>query len=261
MSNDDREQPRDTRFAAGLPARVHYRGVDYPCRAHDLSRSGALLRGGIPWPSELEVGFALLSGTGDLELELQGRVARIEEDPSDEGTVLAIEFVNLSPEQTDGLERLLSRVIEGHAPAIDAVRPGTPPHEIRKVLEAIPLPHRVTLAARANPREREVLRHDIHPTVLESLARNPGLLVSEARALASSPHLMSTTLEILAADPRWQRDDEVRIAIAANPRVVAPLAEKVIASLGTLALRRLLASPSLNDELRVKILRRIVRHG
>ena len=95
-------EQRKTRFRAGIPAVVHYRGRDYPCRAHDLSRTGVMLLGGIPWPSDETVAFKLKAPSGDLYLELSGRVARVSEDGEGDGTALALEFGQLSSEDQQG---------------------------------------------------------------------------------------------------------------------------------------------------------------
>ena len=71
---------RKVRFRAGIPAVVHYRGRDYTCTAHDLSRTGVMLLGGIPWPADEIVQFRLDTPNGDLYVELSGRVARVSAD-------------------------------------------------------------------------------------------------------------------------------------------------------------------------------------
>ena len=259
-ASESPKAPRPVRFHAEIPASVHYRGVDYPCVAHNLSRSGVLLEGGIPWPADDSVEFSLLTSTGDLEVRLRGRVVRISEDDGGQGTVLAIEFVDLEPDPRKGLENLLSRVIERHPPTeagIESIRPGTPPHEIRKILEGIPLPDRIALAIRAKPLERESLRHDAHAAVVESLLRNPGISAGEIATLLSSPAVSPSMLEALSRDTRWERHTDLRISIATHPRVPRPVAERIVDQLPTQELRKVMKQPTLTPALRSRMIRRL----
>ena len=261
MSADSRPGvSRGYRFQAGLPAVLEDRGGGLDCTAHDLSRSGVLLVGELPPLATEQVSVRVRSRTGDLEGRFGGRVVRVERDPDGDVTRLAIEFSALDAPQKELLERLLARVMEGLSPAaLESVRPGAPPHEIRKALEAVPLPHRIALAARAGPKEREILRHDPSPQVLEALARNPNLAPAEARALISNAQLLPSTLESLASDPRWTGDAEFRILIATHPRVPFPLAERIVAALPLSMLRPALARPALNPVLRDRIVKRLAR--
>jgi hypothetical protein len=252
--------PRGFRFQAGLPAALFDGDQEHACRAHNLSRTGVLLVGALPTPSGQEIEFAIRSPAGDLDQHFIGRVARIEEGGEGGERRLAVEFLALDLDQKEKLEMLLARVMEGMAPApLEALRPGSPPHEIRKALESVPLAHRIGLAARAGPREREYLRQDIHPAVLESLTRNPNILLAEVRALLAVIHLMPSTLELIVADQRWSKDEEIRILVATHPHVSFPLAERITAGFQAPALKKMLARPTLNALLRDKIVRRIAR--
>jgi hypothetical protein len=252
--------PRGYRFQAGLPAALADGGVERSCTAYNLSRTGVLLVGELPRPVAADVEFRIRTLAGDLERRFVGKIVRVESGDEPGETRLAVEFLDLDPEQKAALEVLLARVMEGMAPApLESLRPGAPPHEVRKALDAVPLAQRIALASRAGPRERELLRQDPHPLVLESLARNPNLLLPEARALATVLHLLQSTLEILASDQRWAKDDEIRILIATHPHVPVPLAERLAGEVGKLALRKMLARPSLNEILRSKIVKKLAR--
>jgi hypothetical protein len=123
-------------------------------------------------------------------------------------------------------------------------------------VEAIPLPQRIALSARAKVKEREYLRSDTHPAVLEALVRNPGLTVAEARSIATSPYLAPGTLDALANDSRFREDEELRIAIASHARVSMGTAEKVTASFNVPQIKKLLAKPGLQQALREKLFRK-----
>ena len=161
----------------------------------------------------------------------------------------------------DELEVLLARFMEAPSPAssLDSLKPGVSPQEIRKALESIPIAKRIALSARASPKEREYLRMDASPAVLEALARNPGLTVVEARALAGSTYLMPGTLDALANDPRFRMDDELRMAIAVHPKVSVATAERTTADLKLPQIKVLLTKPGLNQSLREKLFRRTTR--
>ncbi len=233
---------------------------DLECEAEDLSRTGVLLAGRLPDLAPGPVTVRIRSRAGDLEGRFPGKAVRAEGDSSETGRRIGIEFVDLAPDQQRILESLLARLMEGMAPGpLQSLRPGAPPHEIRKALEAVPLPHRIALAVRGGPRDREILRHDPQPQVLESLARNPNLMSAEALSLASNPQIASSTLEILASDPRWAADWETRVVLASHPRVPFVLAERIVAGLPPPALKKALARPSLHSALRDRILKRLAR--
>lgn len=250
---------RGARFVAGLPAAVHLPKNDYPCTAHNLSRSGALLVGRFPrltgYRVEVSIGHAL----GDVGLRLAGRVVRTR-DADDGQQKLALQFVELTEERRETLEALVARIIEGHSPAsIEALKPGATADEVRRALELVSVPHRVSLAARANPRERLFLRQDPHPQVLEALARNPNLLPAEARALATVPHLLPSTLELLSRDPRWAKDGEVVAAVLSHPRIPPTLAQKIVDALEPQTVMKLTQVPGIPSAIRMQLTRR-ARH-
>ncbi len=252
--------PRGYRFAAGVPASVVAGDQEFPCLAHNLSRTGALLVGTFPPPPGEEIAFVLRTPAGDMDQRFEGRVARLEAGDEAGELRLAVEFVALDEMQKQVLERMVSRVAEGLSPgALQALRPGATAPEIRKALATVPVPHRIALAGRAGPREREFLRHDTHPAVLEALVRNPNILPSEIRSLLDVIHLQPSTLEAIAADARWSRDEGVRILVGAHPSTPPPLVERVIAGLEPHSLRKLLARASLNPALRDRILKRLAR--
>ena len=259
-SDSSNPTPRGPRFAAGLPAALLTGGREHDCRAHNLSRTGVLLVGAFPPPTGEQVAFALRSPGGDIDHRFTGRVARLEQGDDPGELRVAVEFVAVDAEQKRIIELLVARVVEGLAPAsLAALRPGSPPQEIRKALGLVSVPHRIALAARAGPREREFLRYDYHPAVLESLARNPNITLVEIRALLEVTQLQPSMLQSVAADPRWSKDEDVRILVATHPQVPFPLAERIISELPLPVLKKVLTRPSLNAVLRDKIVKRHAR--
>jgi hypothetical protein len=249
---------RGSRFAAGLPAILHLHKNDYECVAYNLSRTGALVVGRFPSLVGYRVEATFRYPQGELSVRLAGRVVRAGHEEGDDH--LALEFMEVDEEKRDALEILLARVIEGYSPApIEALRPGAPLQEVRRALDQVPLPHRISLATRATPREREFLHQDAHPQVLEALARNPNLRIEEARSLATVPHLQPSTLELLSRDPRWANDEEVNCAIVAHPRTPLSLAQKIVDRLKPPAIKKLIQRPGVPPSIRTQLQRRMVR--
>jgi hypothetical protein len=250
---------RGTRFSAGVEAVLHARGEDLVCRAHNVSRSGALLIGSLPILSEtVEVTFRL--PVGNFSLRLPGRVVRCLDGDEDGSISLGLEFQDLGEEDREGLEVLIARIMEGSHPGpIELLKPGATSQEIRDALEQVPIAHRIALAFRANLREREILLKDTRPPVLEALARNPNLRVDEARELAASRHVLATTLELLARSQRWGNDEELRICIVTSKRVRLPLALEIVGAMRPEILQKIVQQPGLHPSIRDRLMRKMVR--
>lgn len=246
------------RFPTAVPAELHDAEQITACGAQNLSRSGVLLIGPIPTPSASVVDLTLRSAPGGLAVHLEGRVIRVEPETENGGVRLALEFVNMDDARRAALESLIARILESHtAGSFDSLRPGAPPPEVRKVLGAIPLSQRIALATRAVLlKEREFLRLDTNPAVLEALVRNPNVTLDEARAIAESVYLMPGTIDALANDLRFRRDEALSMTLAAHPRVSMSTAEKLTADFKVPQIKKLLAKPGLNLLLREKLFRR-----
>ena len=249
-----------SRFRAVLQAEIRDGERTIACEAENLSRSGVLLVGDLQPPSGTTVELDLVLPTSGLKVRLSGRVIRAEPNHDRGGFRIALEFVEMDDSRRDAIEVLVARLLAAPAASsFDQLKPGAPPQEIRKALESIPLPQRIALSHRAGPKEREILRLDTQPSVLEALARNPNLGVAEARVLAASAYLMAGTLDALANDLRFQDDEELRMAVAVHPRVSMVTAERVTADFKVPQIKKLLAKPGLNQILREKLFRRTQR--
>ena len=254
--------PEDThrqgnRIRTSVRVELEDQGRKFTCGAQNLSRSGVLVVGEVPVHPGDTLDLLLHAPAGNLTVGLRARVIRCQPIAEGQGLGIALEFVDMDESRRDALEALLARLLE--APpmgSFDGLKPGSSPLEIKAALESIPLPQRIALASRTGLKEREYLRLDTHPAVLEALAHNPNLAVVEARALAGSTFLMSGTLDSLANNSRFKDDEELRMAIAVHPRVSVSTAEKVTASLNVAQLKKLLAKPGLNQILREKLFRR-----
>lgn len=260
--SDGRAHHRGSRFSAGVEAVLHLRNNDIQCRAHNISRTGTLITGVLPPTIDLSVQVTFRLPQGGFETRLPAHLVRLGGENENGERELALEFDSLEGKDHEDLGILVARVVEGSHPGpIELLKPGAPAHEIRAALEQVPMAHRIALAARAKPRERELLLHDTKPQVLEALARNPGLLVQQARELAANRELLGTTLEVLARDPRWATDEELQIRIVTHPRVPLPLAEKMTKTMTTATLRKLVQRPGVPPLLRNQLMQRLARAG
>ena len=245
------------RFRTGVHGEIQDNGRKFACEAQNVSRSGVLLVGNLSELSADTVDFVLNAPTGSLSIRLRGRVIRTQPNAEGGGVSIALEFVDMDDSRRDALEVLLARLLEAPtAGGLEGLKPGATPQEIKATLEGIPLPQRIALSSRTGLKDREYLRLDTNPAVLEALAHNPNLGVVEARALAGSSFLMSGTLDSLANNPRFKDDEELRMAIAVHPRVSISTAERVTTSFKVPQIKKLLAKPGLNQILREKLFRR-----
>jgi hypothetical protein len=245
------------RFRTGVPAELKIGPRAIECEARNLSRSGVLLVGDLPKPTDDTVELALILPTGSLTVRLSGRVIRVEPDPEGGGLRIALEFVDMDDSRRAAVDTLVARLLEAPAASpFDHLKQGAPPQEIKKALEAILLPQRISMAARAPQKDREILRCDTNPAVLEALARNPNLTLAEARILAGSVDLVPGTLDALSNDLRFKDDEPLRMAVATHPRVSMATAERVTADFNVPQIKKLLAKPGLNQILREKLFRR-----
>jgi hypothetical protein len=216
--------------------------------------------GQIPELTGTQVEFSLKAPAGSLTISLSGKVLRVTPDPEGQGVRAAVKFVDMSDAKRDELEVLLARILAAPAASpLESLKSGASLVEIKKALDSIPIPQRVALSSRAGPKEREYLRSDTNAAVLDGLARNPGLTVAEARALAGSAHLMAGTLEALVNDPRFKHDHELCVAVAVHPKASVATAEKATADFKVPQIKALLAKSGLNQTLRDKLFRRTTR--
>jgi hypothetical protein len=252
-----KQSPRASRFQAGIPAELHYEGKDYPCVGRSLSRTGILLVGHVPWPSEPEVPFSLRTASGDLQLELVGRVVHAFRSEDDGEMRLGLQFDQLDDKRRATLESLINRVTEGVAPApLEMLPRGATPRQVREALDSIPVAHRISLAARAQLKERRFLNEDSNLQVMEGLARNPNISAQEIRELARRPNLLPSTLDLIANDRRWFNDEELKIILVTHPRTKLAIAEEIVARMSDRSLKKVLRSPGLHPTLKSKLLAR-----
>jgi len=250
---------RGFRFPAGVAASFRENEQVVPCAVVNVSRSGVLLVGTFPTPASDVLDLILKTPNGQMTIELRGRIIRVTSDPAGE-TQLAIEFFDVDSAKQDTLEVFLARLLESPQPGpLESLRPNAPQPEVKKALESIPLPQRIALAQRADLKQREFLRLDQHPAVLESIVRNPNLTLPEARAISSNTLLTASAIDLLAGDPRFKSDEELRMTLATHAKVTIATAERLTADFKPPQIKKLLARPGVNPMLRDRLFRRLTR--
>jgi len=263
MKRDPKRQDRGaSRFPAGIPAVVRWDDDEFTCEAENLSRSGAMLTGNLPeaGPHRIEVDFT--SGAGDLNVTLSARVSRASFDDEGRQVRLAVEFEDVSDADREVFEMLISRVIEGVAPAaLTSLPADASPQQLRAALESVPVAHRASLAARGTPREREVLLKDPDPLVLDGFARNPGLTPPEVRTLLRVRNLLPRTMQMMARDSRWISAEEFKILIACHPNTPYSLAERLVDTLSPAGREKAIRQPGLKPAIRLQIGRKSGKRG
>jgi len=257
-NTDPTQAPRPHRFHAGLPASVEVGGRRVECRADNLSRAGMLLAGDFPPPGADELQVTIRSSSGDLRLTATCRLVRCRIDAPGGETLIGVEFGPLGPDEQQTLDSLVARVIECVAPnALNDLPERATPQQIRSALEGVSLPHRIQLAMRGLPREREMLLHDPHLQVIDALARNPNLLLHEVMTILRMVNVLPHTLDVIARDSRWSANRQVRVLAATHRNTPFATANRIIEQMAPDALQRLLQASGLQPALREKALRRL----
>ncbi len=257
MSDEHSEGNRASRFSAGLPASMQLDGREHPCRAHNLSRTGVLLIGEIPLPDVTEIRFTVASASGDLRIATEARVVHVEKNPDGSGNCVGLEFGEFNENDRGTLESLVSRIVEGMAPAfLENLPEKATTAEIRAALEGVPLAHRIALAKRGQRKHRELLLQDPHLQVIDALVRSPNLLLHEVVIVLRMPNILPHTLAAIAKDARWKSNERARILIATHRNTPLAAAEEVVSGLPPRAVQKVLEAPGLPPALKSKLLRR-----
>lgn len=251
---------RASRFHASLGARLQHGGATHSCETVNLSRTGALLALPGSAPTESEVVLALETPNGDLRVHLVARVVHTE--PGTDGrTRVGVQFADPGPREKKTLAAMVSRLVEGNSPAaLASLKPGSKPDEIRKALENMPVVHRMQLAGRAMAQERQYLRQDSNPQVLDALSRNPNINLTEIKMLVRNQALRVATLESIASDPRWKRDQELKVLLTTHPRITYKLAETLVGEMNERSVQQALRRPGFPLELKTALLSPLTRN-
>lgn len=248
------------RFLAGLNATLTLGTAEIPCEAVDLHRGGVMVEGTFCVEKYTEAGISLSSTSEDLGFEGHGRVTHASVDEQTGRTQLGIQFESLDADQTENLELLIARIVEGRNPApLAHLSRDASIEEIRDALSKIPAVHKITLAKRAQLHERNFLCHDDNKEVIEALCRNPQLTLPEVVQLLQIPELLPTTLELVSRDSRWNSNEEIKITIATHPRVTFQVADRLVRTLSLVAIRKVIRRPGLNPAVKTRLVESVSR--
>ena len=105
----------------------------------------------------------------------------------------------------------------------------------------------------------DVLIQDTHLQVVDSLARNPNLLMHEMMEIVRKKNLLPHTLEMISKDPRWSNADQVKILVATHRNSSLATAERSATGLTGRLLNQLLNSPNLHPALKSRLVRQTRR--
>jgi len=260
MSQDPPQKRRGYRFLAGLDAAITLDTSEKHCNAVDLHRAGAMVEGQFEAEENSWAFISLKSSAGDLCFETRGRITHVSLDEDSGKTRVGISFETLDTAQTEQLDLLVARVVEGMNPApLAQLSRGASIDEIREALGKIPTAHKITVAKRAQPLERGFLLHDENNQVIEAVCRNPQLTMPEVTRILRLPTLLSTTLDLLSRDPRWNSNEEIKITIATHPCVTFPVADRLVKTLSLLGIRKVIRCPGLNPAIKTRLVQNIPR--
>ena len=93
--------------------------------------------------------------------------------------------------------------------------------------------------------------------MLEALSRNANAVPHEIKLLLRRADLLPTTLDQIAEDVRWSRDEEIQRMICCHPRVPFQTADRVVDRMSELAIGRLLRQSGLEPGIRQKLMRKL----
>lgn len=120
---------------------------------------------------------------------------------------------------------------------------------------------RVTLARAAPAAIIPLLLREPDPMVVRAALDNPRTRGEEVVAVVDRPDAPPAILQVVAESPRFAGRDDLRLLIAAHPRTPVVTALKIVNTLPTGALTRLVASESLPALVRVAATRRLGETG
>ncbi|HXV77973.1 MAG TPA: hypothetical protein VD788_16810, partial [Candidatus Polarisedimenticolaceae bacterium] len=87
----------------------------------------------------------------------------------------------------------------------------------------------------------------------------PTTNLPEIHSLLRRTDLLPATLESIASNPRFNHDEQVRIAVATHPRVTFPTADKIVAQMNEITLDKLIRRPGLQPGVKQKLMAKLSR--
>jgi hypothetical protein len=123
--------------------------------------------------------------------------------------------------------------------------------ELIDMVPELRLGERITLARIATPRVLALLLEETEPHVAETALANPRLREDDLLRAMRQDTAPVSLLEKVSASRRWLESYAVRLGLVLQPRTPLPVALAQISSLLPRDLRRVAASPNLQDLIRI----------
>ncbi len=231
-------------------ARVEVRlrdDVEEASFAYDLAASKRLLLddpNSLPLPFRGQFLFKVLERPRPIALQVSRVEASAEETLAGApGLSLLIAVVpQAPPELLEELERALREVPPASAEEFK-VDLGDRMDEFSRV-RAMTHPQRIILATRAGQTQRQILMQQPNPLILLYLCKNPLITLPEIIQIAKMPSIDALVAEyitkLLRANPQYGMNEELKMALAMNPKTPGGTAISLLRGLNSRNLRELL---------------------
>lgn len=232
-------------------------GFESPSEAEEFAASVARDLGfmvSLPHRLALHHAVRVSIVTGTSSGEVEARVAQVFERGDGD---LAVAFLVEDP---GAVARLLSAgdigSMESEESTGGEMRGTSPIHRIQQMNPK----QRSLLALKAGRTERQILLRDNTPQVLQNLLNNPHIDGEEVLQIARSSYAVAPILQRIAADARWNTNQEILTAVVRHPRTPSLVALRLLPALRTGDLRTMARmSTGLKETLRKGALREYMR--
>ncbi|MBW1981651.1 MAG: hypothetical protein JRJ12_10555 [Deltaproteobacteria bacterium] len=108
---------------------------------------------------------------------------------------------------------------------------------------------KVRQATSADRTKRTALLKDHEEAVLKALLENPEITEMEILSIASNPAATAAVLTTISENQQWMKNYQVRVALVRNPRTPVSIAQRVVGTLHTVDLKRVVASGGLDSSI------------
>ena len=124
-------------------------------------------------------------------------------------------------------------------------------------VRAMKQPQKILFALKANREGRVLLLKSNDPQVYHFLVKNPRMTTDEIIALTKSALLQPMTLELIARNREWMKDQRVRFNIVLNPKTPLPLCLNTIGYLDYFNIKQVARNPYVRTAIRKIALRKL----
>ncbi len=156
------------------------------------------------------------------------------------------------PKQKDEAVVALALKLEAEAEAAPPKR-----QSLFDKVRAMKRPQKILFALKANREGRILLIKSNDPQVYHFLVKNPGMTTDEIILLTKSALLQPVTLELIARNREWMKDQRVRFNIVLNPKTPLPLSLNTIGYLDAFNVKQVARNPYARTAIRRIALRKL----